>query len=68
MALSCGVQVGSEGADEDGGEEDTVAADQSATINVSLLQAYSRPLPGRILVDTTEDSRHRAGICEGFAG
>ena len=66
--MSRGVQVGSEGADEDGGEEDTVAADQSATIHVSLLMAYLRPLPGRILVDTAEDSRHRAGICEGFAG
>ena len=66
--MSRGVQVGSEGADEDGGEEDTVATDQSATSNVSLLRAYSRPMPGRILVDTTKNSRHRAGVCEGFAG
>lgn len=38
-AILCSVHVGSEGTDEDGGKEDTVATDQSAFRNVSLCYA-----------------------------
>lgn len=40
------VHVGSEGTDEDGAEEDTVAADESAFRGVSLLRANDRAQAG----------------------
>ena len=40
------VHVGSEGTDEDGAEEDTVAADESAFRDVSLLRANGRARAG----------------------
>ena len=40
------VHVGSEGTDEDGAEEDTVAADEGAFRDVSLLRANGRARAG----------------------
>ena len=45
-AVLCSVHVGSEGTDEDGGEEDTVATDESAFRNVSLCYANG---PARVV-------------------
>lgn len=44
--LSQVVHVGSEGTDEDGAEEDTVAADEGAFQGVSLLRANGRARAG----------------------
>lgn len=40
------VHVGTEGTDEDGAEEDTVAADEGAFRDVSLLRANGRARAG----------------------
>ena len=45
-SISRVVHVGTEGTDEDGAEEDTVAADEGAFQDVSLLRANGRARTG----------------------
>lgn len=62
------VQVGTEGTDEDGGKENTVATDEGAVPVSALLPHSTRALADRILVDTAENARHLAGSLRGWSG